>query len=800
MIISLAVILLITFSGTLLTYLYEKEDSLLVRVGAGNVIGSVIFGTVAFLLACFFGFSAATILAALIIALLPLILLTNKNIRQNLRGNGYLAVAVAGFSGRASRKEYWMFWLFNMVLGIVAVILGNVLGTFKGVGYGPIYLIFVLVTLIPNLAVTIRRLHDTGKSGWYVLVALIPIIGNIWLLIEMATEGDVGENEYGANPKDKFEGSTFRKFLSFTYYILIFLVLCLFFERAMLETKDGIFTGGSQNLGDLPFHLGAIFSFTEGNNFPPENPSFAGAKFTYPFFVDFIAACLVKLGATVKDAMFLQNVTLGFSLVVLFEKFAVALTKNKLAGKLAPVIFLLSGGLGFVIFFRDYWQDGRGLFEFLQNLPMDYTIRPETLRWGNSLVVLFMTQRGFLLGMPIVLIVLSYLWKIFTTETQSHREEEIHKDKGGKEVEKTFSLFHFFTFPPFAIGLLAGALPLIHVHSLVVLFIVCAFLFFLSAFKTDNAKSLPLFVLTRIKWREWIIFGVAVSLIAVPELIWSLSGSATNLSKFIGWHFGWDAGKENFFLFWVKNLGAFIPLLLVSLFLTQRRKEAETQSEENKSPLAPRYSLLLFYIPFAFIFILSNTVKLAPWEWDNIKVLIYWFVASVPFVAWVLAHLWEKETFFKVIAVSCLIILTFSGGLDVWRVISRQINYQVFSKDAVKIAEEIKQKTPPNALFLNAPTYNSAVVLAGRRSLMRYSGHLSSYGIDYESRENEVKRIYEGSALADSFLSKNNIEYVLISPEEESYANQNNLILRDAFFAKYSKIAESGEYKVFRIK
>ena len=172
----------------------------------------------------------------------------------------------------------------------------------------------------------------------------------------------------------------------------------------------------------------------------------------------------------------------------------------------------------------------------------------------------------------------------------------------------------------------------------------------------------------------------------------------------------------------------------------------------------------------------------------------------MPFVAWILAQFWEKRSFYKIAVIASLIILTLSGGLDVWRVISRQINYQVFSRDAVKIAEEIKQKTPPNALFLNAPTYNSAVVLSGRRSLMRYVGHLSSYGIDYEPRENEVKRIYEGSTLAFGFIERNKIEYVIISPEEEAYMGQNNLILQDKFFEKYSKIAEIGDYKVYKLK
>jgi hypothetical protein len=140
--------------------------------------------------------------------------------------------------------------------------------------------------------------------------------------------------------------------------------------------------------------------------------------------------------------------------------------------------------------------------------------------------------------------------------------------------------------------------------------------------------------------------------------------------------------------------------------------------------------------------------------------------------------------------------LVASGKIDVWRVISRQINYEVFSKDSVKLAEEIKAKTPPNALFLNAPTYNSSVVLSGRRSFMRYSGHLSSYGIDYTPRETEVKRIYEGTSLSTDLLKKNGIDYVLISPEENSNLENVN----QEFFEKYPIVAEVGEYKVYKVR
>ena len=108
----------------------------------------------------------------------------------------------AVFGGRARRKEYWMFVLFNMIFAIVAMILDNVLGiAIEGLGYGPLYGLYCLAVLIPGLAVSVRRLHDVGKSGWFLLINLIPLVGGIWYLVVVCGDSSPGENQYGANPK-----------------------------------------------------------------------------------------------------------------------------------------------------------------------------------------------------------------------------------------------------------------------------------------------------------------------------------------------------------------------------------------------------------------------------------------------------------------------------------------------------------------------------------------------------------------------------------------------------------------------
>jgi uncharacterized membrane protein YhaH (DUF805 family) len=111
--------------------------------------------------------------------------------------NWYLAVLknYVGFSGRARRKEFWMYTLVNIVAMAVLLILGLVVKT------SILYALYALATLLPGLAVTFRRLHDTGKSAWWLFIALVPLVGSILLLVFTATDSEAGENKYGPNPK-----------------------------------------------------------------------------------------------------------------------------------------------------------------------------------------------------------------------------------------------------------------------------------------------------------------------------------------------------------------------------------------------------------------------------------------------------------------------------------------------------------------------------------------------------------------------------------------------------------------------
>lgn len=101
-----------------------------------------------------------------------------------------------GFEGRARRTEFWMFVLFNVIFSVAATILDTIIGT-----YVMFSIIYSLAVFLPGLAVSIRRLHDTGRSGWWLLISLIPIIGAIVLIYFAVLEGTHGDNEFGPDPK-----------------------------------------------------------------------------------------------------------------------------------------------------------------------------------------------------------------------------------------------------------------------------------------------------------------------------------------------------------------------------------------------------------------------------------------------------------------------------------------------------------------------------------------------------------------------------------------------------------------------
>lgn len=123
--------------------------------------------------------------------------------------NWYLEVLkkYATFGGRARRSEYWFFMLFNTLISIGLVTIDGFIGTISlELGLGALSGLYTLAVLIPSLAVTSRRLHDSGRSAWWMLIGFIPLVGPIVLFIFVLLDSQPGQNQFGDNPKEQFAG------------------------------------------------------------------------------------------------------------------------------------------------------------------------------------------------------------------------------------------------------------------------------------------------------------------------------------------------------------------------------------------------------------------------------------------------------------------------------------------------------------------------------------------------------------------------------------------------------------------
>jgi hypothetical protein len=139
--------------------------------------------------------------------------------------------------------------------------------------------------------------------------------------------------------------------------------------------------------------------------------------------------------------------------------------------------------------------------------------------------------------------------------------------------------------------------------------------------------------------------------------------------------------------------------------------------------------------------------------------------------------------------------LLLAGGLDVWRVASRQIALPIFDREARALAAGPLAATPPRALILHAPVTNSPVYLAGRRSLLGYPGHIWSQGLDAGDREQQIRHIYAGAPEAADLLARSDVDYLLVGPQERRWTR-----VDEAFLGLFPLAAEQGPYRLWKIR
>lgn len=538
----------------------------------------------------------------------------------------------------------------------------------------------------------------------------------------------------------RWQGLAFRKdqlILAGIVFVLLLLTL-----QAMLFDSAGLPFGVLKGWGDGAYHLDMVKRLAVAEPFVLDQPIAGGKSLTYPFLVNFLSAVLLRGGLGLPWAWHLPTAVFGITIVlVLFELGKNYFVRKSLALVLVFLV-LFGAGLGFLWFFQQVKQDAvqQGwLSSFFANLAepkFEYTHLdnrtggkpeaknfPANIVWIVPAISFFSHQRSFFLGAVLGISVLF-----------------------GLLVDKANWRWL----------LLLGFLPLAHSHSFLALVI------FVLVYSFDEMIDSLVSFFKRREISQFLRFGFMSFLLALPQLAYLLSGvfsGGTNNGFFLPW-FGWMSCSHRlswFFCdpnvlgtdqsvswFWLKNFG-FVFVVWLSALLLLGLKKLDHQAKELIWP-----SLILFGLPNLFLF--------QPWEFDNNKILFWWWVIAI-LICLSLFDKEEKSREFShldsqssdklktqipklkklLLTGSCLLFValsSFSGLIDVWSRIKTGLSLEenqryfgYYSKEDLVIAEWIKNQTKPNEIFLTHSQANQFIPMTtGRPIYLGFIGWLWTQG------------------------------------------------------------------------
>ncbi len=519
--------------------------------------------------------------------------------------------------------------------------------------------------------------------------------------------------------------SEFRKRYSSRSWQLLAICLLLaiglfsYLVGGMLSYKeDTYFVQPVHAYGDISLHLGIISSFVYGDNFPAQNPNFAGTPISYPFMVDFLTAIFIQpVGMSYAQSMAFTGGLLFAILIVLMVFFVIDLTNSKKVAILSLWLFLLGGGFGFFYFMDGFTKSGKNILEFLFTLPQDYTaIKDLGYWWINVNLSMLMPQRSFLFGFGTAVLILTIFLSL-------------------KE--------HFQIKSYILVIVLLAILPLIHTHTLVALSpFVLYFLFFI--FKQKGNDRIVLFLIG--------LNGLVVAFL-LSRFFLAQSG---NLFSLFSWQIGWMSHDESIVRFYLKNFGVVLFVLPAALYFIK------------KNTLVWQFGVLglvWFVLPSVMIF--------QPWDFDNIKLFMYWYFTAAVLSAAFFVNFFSAGHWQKMVVIVGIVLMVLSGGLDVWRILTGSgVSYPIYGMEAIKMADFVKTNTPTDAVFISADKFDNPVVsLAGRKVVMGFSPWLWTYGLNYSSRQQFISNVLAGN-LNNNELKKYQAGYIVLFPNVSYTQNQ----------------------------
>jgi hypothetical protein len=511
----------------------------------------------------------------------------------------------------------------------------------------------------------------------------------------------------------------------------------LFWRDALTQATQGLYAGHVNLWGDWPVHLGIVSSFAYGANFPPAHPRFDGHAFAYHYLSDLTAAAMVPLGMTPGGALALHSYVGSVLVAAGLFAFARRMTGDRTAASLTLVLFFLGGGLGWLVT-AGAMEQSRDVLGPIATMAWDRTVKREfNLQFVNMFFGFVASQRAFLYGLPLAFAILSTL-------LVAVRRADVR-------------LF-------IVAGAIAGLLPLAHLGTLLALAIVTPVLFLMFPS------------------RAWLAFFAVWMAVAVPQLLTQLGGSAGALSA-LRLQLGWVSSPDAWPWFWIKNLGWFAPLVIAGLLTRHLVPERARR----------------FLVAFMVLFVAANVAVFQPWDWDNHKLLVYWFVAVSIVVAALLARIWRRlpEIGPRMLVLGVILSMTASGMLEDVGTFLGQSRYRMLAPDQLALADQIRATTDPDALFVvGMENHDPVAMLTGRRIYMGDDNWLWTEGIPFEARRDEVRGIYRYDPGTEAVLAERGIDFVVIGPHERDALGADE----GAFRERFPVLTKAGDWTVYDVR
>jgi hypothetical protein len=480
--------------------------------------------------------------------------------------------------------------------------------------------------------------------------------------------------------------------------------------NAYHTTADGgIAAGHLSTFGDWTAHLAYAGSFAYGDNFPPELPTAAGETFAYHFGVDWFSAMFVPLGTSLPGGLEVSTWLLATAFPASMFCAAWRLVGRRLAALVGVAVFLASGGTAalYRFVFEDLLDGGVSV---LGRLPRTYAFDGFDRNWVDNAITGFLyPQRPTMIGFGIVMILLAWLWQ---------------------EREREGIRTHLFA------GVVTGLMPVFHVFGFGVLLV------------------MGLWWATLERTRRWLWFAVPAVVMAVPLVIWQLPEDGSSGRQFHTlWMLGlssWERTVGDFFWFWLLNTGLAIPLVVLALV---RWRE-----------------LTLRWLPIFGLLLIPNVAIWHFWPGNNVKYVIFFVLLGAPLIGLVLADWWDRRGAMRLGAVLVFVSLTLSGTLDVWQAADGTAGAYpapYLTGDDVLVGEWIRDNTPARAVFATANGNTHPVrVIAGRRVVSGSTGRLNDLGIDWVTRDQDLRTVYGVNEGFDDVIDRYDIDFVVLGPEE----------------------------------